>query len=86
MRSPSGRCPRSSSARGPYIAIRLPDDSRVYPALLVIGGLALLAALLVVRRPPLGDALAAVAVTLGGAVVFALAYNLVPLVIGEVVP
>jgi hypothetical protein len=81
-----GSMPAILLGEGAYIAIRLPDDSRVYPALLVVGGLVLLGALLVARRPRPVAAVAAVAVSLGGATVFAVAYNLVPLVIGKVVP
>lgn len=81
-----GSIPSVFLGEGAYIAIRLPDDGRVYPALLVVVGLIILGALLVARRPRPGEAVAAVAATLGGAAVFALAYNLVPLVIGKVVP
>jgi hypothetical protein len=81
-----GSMPAILLGEGAYIAVRLPDDSRVYPALLVVGGLALPAALLMRRRPRFVAALAAVAVSFGGAAVFAIAYNLVPLVIGKVVP
>jgi hypothetical protein len=81
-----GSIPAIFFGEGAYIAIRLPDDGRVYPALLVVAGAVILCMLLLRMRPRHVEAVAAVAIALGGAALFALAYNLVPLVIGKVVP
>jgi hypothetical protein len=69
-----------------FILARLPVVGRVYPALLVVAGIAILAIISRGGTRRTRTTVLTIGATLVGSAVFALGYNLVPLIIGKVVP
>ena len=71
---------------GVFVLVRLPIAGHVYPAILIVGGILILAGVLALGRRTVRESLLTVGLTVVGTAVFSVAYNLVPLVIGKVVP